>query len=71
MISPELNVVQDRVQGKRGEREMKRQGEGRWGGKEIRTSDFYSILLKGISYNYALRSILPRVNTSNDFTYIS
>jgi hypothetical protein len=27
--------------------------------------------LKGISYNYALRSILPRVNTSNDFKYIS
>jgi hypothetical protein len=39
MISPELNVVQDRVQGKRGEREMKRWGErktGREGIKDIR-----------------------------------
>ena len=33
--------------------------------------DFYRIFLKGISYNYDLRSLLSRVNTSNDFNTIS
>ena len=33
--------------------------------------DFYRIFPNGIPYNYDLQSLLPRVNTSNDFNYIS
>lgn len=34
-------------------------------------SDFHRIFLSGIPYNYDLQSLLPRVNTSNDFNFIS